>query len=73
MKKKKNMKDKEPSVADEILAALAEFTDALETGEVTAHLRKRQAKFDVAAANHKPAKRKKKSRTSPSENGTKKR
>ena len=60
------------SLGKEILAALAEFTHTLETGEVAAHLRKRQAKIDVAAANHKPATRKK-SRTSPRQNSTKKR
>jgi len=67
----KKVRPKSNALGKEILAALAEFTDALKKGEVAAHLRQRQAKFDKAASNHKPATRKK-LRTPPSTNGKKK-
>jgi len=67
----KKARPKSNSLGKEILAALAEFTESLEKGEVAAHLRERQAKLDAAAANHKPAS-KKKLRAAPSANGKKK-
>ena len=66
----KKARPQSDSLGKEILAALAEFTEAIENGEVAAHLRKRQAKIDAAAANHKPVSRKKLP-TPPSENGKK--
>lgn len=67
----KKARSKSGALGKEILAALAEFTEALENGEVAAHLRERQAQFGAAASNHKPVIRMK-LRTPPSKNGKKK-
>lgn len=55
---------KSTPLGKEILAGLSEFTEALETGEVSAHLPRRDGKAD--AANHRP-----KSRPRPGKNGKK--
>jgi hypothetical protein len=67
----KKARPKSNALGKEILAALAEFTDALKKGDVAAHLRQRQAEFGTAAANHKPATQKR-LRTPPNKNGKKK-
>jgi hypothetical protein len=59
---------KSDSLGKEILAALAEFTDALDTGEVAANLRKRHAKIRTTAASQKRGTDKKRG-ASPKEKG----
>jgi hypothetical protein len=56
----KKVRPKSDTVATEILAALAEFTEALESGEVAAHLHQRKAKIgDVTVATYELGTRKK--------------
>jgi hypothetical protein len=63
----KKASPKSDSLGKEILAALEEFTEALESGEVAAHLRKRQAKIRTATASQKRGTGAKR-RVSPKEN-----